>query len=205
MNLLCIDLGNYSVKFLKTRDDRRNFNFNEIHEVPIAEASELMDENISIDEVQMEIISRYLEESEYEGKIIFQLPNTHTSSRFLSLPTTNKRKAELIIPFQLEEEIPFPVSNIHHVSILRKQRDHIQAIVNFSPLQDFDDYHTALSESHLLPNVLTSEICLMQNFILNNGLKGHYAILDLGIRMPRPTLSRTKPSSRPIIALLPAV
>ena len=118
MEVLCVDLGKYSLKFVRGRIERKEFIVEDIYEELISEhlppSTEDQDEiEEEILETQIELIKNYLEENPEIEKYVINLPNEFTTTRFLNIPVKNKKKAEQILPFQLEDELPFPIMEAH--------------------------------------------------------------------------------------------
>ena len=179
MNYLFIDIGTYSIKFLKIKIDRGKI-------VPINVKSTLIPESLpqfkkdtDIEDTQIGIIKEYLQ-SGFEGKVIYQIPNEYITGRFIQLPVTNKNKAEMMIPFQLDEQLPFPISHAHYTSSLKKMPNHFKAMVCVSRMKELESFYNKLNRAQVLPNILTSEIAIINNFVATSKITFPYAILDIG-------------------------
>ena len=121
MNILAIDLGTYSVKFYSCSTERKNIVINNYNEIIIYKVRSQLDPEATISEIQYEIVSSYLKKGEFDGVTIFQLPNEMITTRYLTIPIGNKRQAEQMIPFQLDDDLPYQSSSAHIVSKLHKQ------------------------------------------------------------------------------------
>ena len=176
MDYLFIDIGTYSIKFLKMKIDRGKI-------VPTAVKTVLISESPSekrdLQEVQMGIVRDYLE-SGFDGKIIYQLPNESITSRFLELPVINKKKVEMMIPFQLDDQLPYSISKAHYASSLKKCPDHFKASISIAKEDEFEQFYNKLTDFQTLPNVLVTELAVINNFVASSKLNFPYAILDLG-------------------------
>jgi general secretion pathway protein L len=178
VNLLAIDAGSYSIKFMLFEVDRKGPRLLEIHEVNRYEATKQMGASAPHQQLA-EIIKSYIGE-QFEGKMILQLPNNLTTSRFMTLPVTNRKKVEMMIPFQLDENLPFTSQKAHYFSTLEKHTTETKAIINITKTDDFEQIYGALKKSHVLPQVLTSELAIVQSYIKDKGVTGPMAVLDLG-------------------------
>lgn len=180
-NTLIIDSGSYSVKFIEGKFIRKNFKIHSTDEVLIDDVRDPNDINTTLEEYQQKIIHQFLEQTGFAGKIINQLPNDFITTRFLDLPISNKKKAEQMIPFQLDEDLPFPTSEAHYINTFHKNTNgNFSAIVEISEQQVFSDYHNFLQNNHTLPTVLTSELSVYQSYIEDRKFGGHICILDIG-------------------------
>ncbi len=180
MNILSIDIGSYSIKFFETTLDRKQLKLVHKQEIIINQVKDQFPEATSIQELQRKIISSFLNNEQYEGKVIYQMPNSMISSRYLELPVNNRKKAELMLPFQLDEDLPYTTNNAHFTSELIKKHNHFNAIINISKVDTFEEYYNSLEQKHILPNLLTSEISLIQNFVHTTKMTKPICILDIG-------------------------
>src|SRR6476646_982413 len=121
MNILAIDVGSYSVKFIEVRPERKNLVLIEKHEVVLDEARSLYPDIQSTTELQKEIVASHIHKKASDLKIVFQLPNEMLTTRYLDIPGTSKRKTEQIIPFQLDENLPYSLNQAHFSSRLHKR------------------------------------------------------------------------------------
>ncbi len=179
MNYLFVDIGTYSVKFLKTKIDHGKIIPLSIQSSLILEAMKKFKDISSIEDIQIHLIKDYLK-SGFEGKIIYQLPNEYITSRFIQLPVTNKNKANMMIPFQLDEQLPFPISTSHYAVSFRKYPDHFKSMICVSKISEFETYYNKLKNENILPNVLTTELACINNFVSTSEITYPYAILDIG-------------------------
>ena len=116
MKLLVVDLGSYSVKFAEYKTDKKSLMVESCNEIIIGQLKDQFHPDTPIIDMQLEIIEGYLNHKHYDGKIIYQLPYTFLTTRFVQVPVSTRKKAELMIPFQLEENIPFQIHKTHFVS-----------------------------------------------------------------------------------------
>ena len=176
MNILTIDLGSYSVKFLETRLDKKSLVLEGHNEfiIPISNNNEELLVN------QHNAIKSYLERSNFDGRIIFQYPEQLITSRYLTLPVTSRKKVEQMIPFQLEENLPFPITHAHYTSELHKTQNGTIAIINITHENVFKNWFESLKFNEILPTILTTELSLVQNFIDAKNINEPSCVLDIG-------------------------
>lgn len=181
MNIIAIDRGSYSIKFVEGRLDRKSFQIDHVQEVAIENIrKQYNDPELTLTDLQDDIIAAYLEQTPLEGKIISQIPAGLVTSRFLDLPVTNKRKAEMMVPFQLDENLPYPTSLAHTTTTLEKYATGTWALVNIAKREDFRTYFDHLKDNGLLPSVLTSELSLFQSHSAAFGPHTSTCYLDIG-------------------------
>ncbi len=181
MNILSIDLGTYSVKFYNCTYERKGLvidSYNEIINDKVK--GQLKDPEATINEIQLEIVSSYLKKGEYDGTIIFQLPNEMITTRYLTLPVTSTKQAELMIPFQLDDDLPYQSSKAHITSKLHKQESKTFAQINITQSEYFKKLYEYLKVKSILPNIMTAENFVIQTYIEKNNFSESICILDIG-------------------------
>jgi general secretion pathway protein L len=195
MNIISIDLGTYSVKIFESIAERKNLVHQAIHEVVVADYRDQI-KNISPEDhplqTQFSIIASFLGKAKYDAKTIFQLPSELTTIRFLGLPTNNKKKAELMIPFQLEEDVPFLAHQFHYASGLFKKGNQIQALASIVDKTKFENFHDKISQQQILPFYLTDEVSIVQSYVQTANLEKNYMIVDLGHKTTKAYLVKDK-------------
>jgi general secretion pathway protein L len=182
MHILAIDIGSYSVKYISTFVDRRRITHVDMSEVIVKDF--LVDHpGLSQLEAQASIINEIIETvGKPESRIVFQADNEMMTTRFLNLPVKNKKKAELMLPFQLEEDIPYALSEIHYAYRLEPHKNHFTALVELARLTNFEDFYNTLRDRGVLPNVLTTESSAIENFFNQTPMAGAFCIFDIGHR-----------------------
>lgn len=180
MNIITVDAGNYSVKFLHGKLEQKKLNIFDNHEVVIESVRSQFPEDASLEEIQHTIIHQYIEQANFDGRLVFQFPSTSLTTRFLDLPVSNKKKADMMIPFQLDENLPYPVSKAHFAKSLIKRNGHYKSSVYVSELEYFDTYYESLKFHKIIPAILTTEHSIIQSYIDLKKLEGNFCILDIG-------------------------
>lgn len=180
MNTVCIDIGSYNVKFFECRTEKKSLVLEQIHEVNVENTIHELGGDITAHEAQMTIVQNYLEQLPRGIKTIFQLPNAITSPRYLTLPTNSRKKAEMMVPFQLEDEIPFASDQYHFGYTMQKGKNQMWALAITTSKELFSNYYDELIDRKISPTFLTSEISTMQSMVEARGLSGNFCILDLG-------------------------
>ncbi|EQC46073.1 pilus assembly protein PilM [Bacteriovorax sp. Seq25_V] len=181
MSNLIIDSGSYSVKFIEGKFQRKNFKIESYDEVLLADIRDPSDTETTDLEYQQQIIKQYLEQTKFTGKIIYQLSNNFLTTRYMDLPVQNKKKAELMIPFQLDEDLPFPANEAHYTNTFYKNTNgNFSSVVQITEDETFKDLHSAMKMNHTIPSVLTSELSVFQSYIEDRKFGGHVCIIDIG-------------------------
>lgn len=181
MNSLIIDVGSYAVKFLEVKTDRKYLKVVSQQSIPLNKVSPKIRAKKSLEDIQLYVIKNYLDNNPFAGKVYFQISEEQITSRFLTLPVGQRRKAEMMIPFQLEENLPFSSSQIHTTSSLQKiSNKETKAVINITQLEIFDQYYEKLRREELVPAVLTTELSWVHSFADIQELEGPLAIVDIG-------------------------
>ncbi len=182
MHVLSIDIGTYSVKYLSSFVDRRKISHVDMSEIILRDY--LADnELLSEEEAQAKIIQEIIDSvARPDTKIIYQAENSMMTSRFLTLPVKSKKKAELMLPFQLEEDIPYALSEIHYAYRIEGQKTQHMAMVELVKENTFVEYYNRHREKNILPNILTTEASVVENYFNQTPMAGPFCILDIGHR-----------------------
>ncbi|RLA65406.1 MAG: hypothetical protein DRQ88_03350 [Epsilonproteobacteria bacterium] len=180
MKVLAIDLGSYSIKFYEASLDRKKISYLHKHEIILDKIRQEVNLEEDTLQTQLELIYNYLGKKEYDGKIILNLPNNFVSTRFISIPITNRKKAEAMIPFQLDENIPYSLSKTHYTKNIRKVGKSTLATVYITNKDNFNQYFEMLEQEKVMPWILSSEMASYESFIQRNAITGQNCILDLG-------------------------
>lgn len=182
MLIVAADLGSYSVKFIVSKVERKEVTHLSITEEVInyEDLEELSDNPLW--EIQFEIIHKFLEQLPEEFKLIINAPNDLFTDRFTTVPIGNRKKATLMIPFSLEEELPFSISETHMSMSLECHKTSTDAIVSITKKQDFDPFYDLMLRNQIRPKVLTTELSLYENFVNNCTVPfgNAFCILDIG-------------------------
>lgn len=196
MNLLCIDIGSYSIKFLRGFFERKIFQIEDFKKVELLEYLDLPNlEELEDPEqyhekleeranqllsVQFKLINEYIDDNDFDGKILLSLPESLITTRYLELPVNNRKKAEMMIPFQLEGNLPFSMGDTHWTNSLFKVNNGMQAQVFVTKLDEFDRFYSKLNYSGLSVATLAPPMSFWQSAIPELGMEGHAIIIDFG-------------------------
>lgn len=180
MNYLCIDLGSYSVKFYHAHQEKKKIVLNSFDEIIIEKVRTQVSPDATLYEIQQEIVSSYIKRGNFDGLVIYQLPSEMITTRYLELPVNNKKKAEMMIPFQLDENLPFPSSQSHYVAQLYPKGNSTFAQVNVAQIEYFEKLYNFLKDKGVLPGLMTSEQFVIQSFVEHHKMNGSFAIIDIG-------------------------
>lgn len=180
MEVLTIIPGGYSVKFQILDIDKKSFEILKSEEILLSSFTDDLSEDAAIEETQSFIISSFLKKNKFDGKMISVLPHQQLASRFMELPGTNRKKINAMIPFQLEESIPFAMQDTIYCTSLKKKNDTTWALIDMAPREQFINHYQNLKSHHILPAILTSELSIISNFVDSIDRLSPYCLLDVG-------------------------
>lgn len=180
MHVLAIDIGSYSVKYVSSFVDKRKINHVDMSEIIVRDF--LSDHSeLTVEEAQAKIVQEIIDSvARPDTKIIYPANHEMMTTRFLTLPVKSKKKAELMLPFQLEEDIPYALSEIHYAYRMEAQKTQFTALVELVRENIFEPYYELLRSKNVLPNVLTTESSSVENYFNQNPMAGPFCVLDMG-------------------------
>jgi general secretion pathway protein L len=180
MHVLAIDVGSYSVKYISSFVEKRRVNHVEMSEIILRDYMNDHPDLITLD-AQATIVQEIIDSTARpDTRVIFQVDNEMLTTRFLTLPVKSKKKAELMLPFQLEEDIPFALSEIHYGYRMEAAKTQHFALVGLLRENSFETYYNTFKEKNALPNILTSEASTIENYFNQNAIAGPFCVLDIG-------------------------
>ena len=180
MHVLAIDVGSYSVKYISSFVDKRKVNHVEMSEIILRDYMNDHPELTQVD-AQASIVQEIMDSTARpDSRVIFQADNELMTTRFLTLPVKSKKKAELMLPFQLEEDIPFALSEIHYGYRMEPAKTQFFALVGLIRESTFETYYNAYKDKNALPNILTTEASTAENYFNQNPIAGPFCVLDIG-------------------------
>jgi general secretion pathway protein L len=182
MHVLAIDVGSYSVKYLSSFVDRRKISHVDMSEIVISDY--MADhQHLTFEESQAAIIQDVIDSvARPDTKVIYQADHQMMTTRFLTMPVKSKKKAELMLPFQLEEDIPYSLSEIHFAYKLESHKTQNTALVELVRESIFEEYYARLRDKNVLPNILSTESSIVENYFNQNPIAGPFCVLDIGHR-----------------------
>lgn len=179
MKYLAIDLGSYSVKTMLINLERKQLELLDVGEFVLEELKSELDPEGTTRSLHRILVQNIIPK-EFEGKTIFQLPNHLITSRHLNLPVTQRKKVDMMIPFQMDENLPFSTMDAQFFTQQLKKGDSTSCLVNVTKRPELTDFFNQYEIHDCLPTVLTSELSVIHAQALNKSINGPIAILDIG-------------------------
>lgn len=183
MHVLAIDAGSYSVKYISSVVDKRTATHAAMEEYVLSKALEDNPDWETLEEATHQIIKQIIDDvARPDTRIILHAPSESVSTRFLTLPVKNRKKAEMMIPFQLEEDIPYALHESHFAWALETGRAQSTALVALTRDSEFSTFYDHIKNLDPAISAVTSETSVMDSFYTVNPVTGPYCVLDIGHR-----------------------
>ena len=190
-NILGIDIGSYSVKIAEIRRTFKSFELIKFYERPI-QNTELLTPEESESAALKSIID---DNGLIWDQVIVALPGQYVSSRLLSLPFSSKAKIDQTVEFELENYIPFELTDVvvdYH--IIRTAKDSSKILVTYATKGSFVKFLNLLENTKIDPRVICVEGVELVNLV-NLGMvppEGVYSLIDIGHKKTTVTICRGK-------------
>ncbi len=168
------------MKFVESFIEKKKSTLLNASEVMINDYRRSQKSNDSVVDIQLKIIKDYVDGLDNNVRIIFQVPYEMVTSRFITIPVKNKKKAELMIPFQLEEDIPYSLTDTHIGSSLTTVGNVTEAAIAITKKDLFDEFYNKIKNHRVMPYILTYEASVFAEFINREKLTVPTCILDIG-------------------------
>lgn len=179
---IAIDLGSYSIKFLHFRIEKKAVVAKTTHEIILDLPEEGSIEEHDLWNTQLEHIQQYLETITEDFQVIMNFTSELVSTRFLSVPGKNKKRATMMVPFMIEEDLPFPISSCHYSETIEVKGDHCEVLAGVVKKEHFEDFYKLLYAHKLSPKILTNDVAIyesyMKSFFMN--YPESFCILEFG-------------------------
>ncbi|MBF0206472.1 MAG: pilus assembly protein PilM [Oligoflexia bacterium] len=133
-----------------------------------------------LNEEQIKILKENMDPGNFDGKYIFIIPACRLTSRYLTLPVNSRKKADLMLPYQLERDLPFALSEVHFAAVHLVQKNQTNSLVSITGANHFDQYFKQLAANNILPDYISSELSVYQSFVERRHLDGPALIVDIG-------------------------
>lgn len=191
METAFIELGSYSVKLLRGVVERKTVQYLSFHEKTLRETLLKLDQSGEIDRtdeipwdiieaVQFQFIEEYLQEYPSLEKVIIKLPSYYSTLRLFTLPIKNRKKVEQMIPFQLEEELPYSSANTHLALFPMMTTEGSYTITLATNIEQFDSFFQRTQDLARPTLAIIGTESIYQTLVSEYGLSGSIAIVDFG-------------------------
>lgn len=181
---ISVELGTYSIKFISYQVDKKSTRLLNTDEVIIdhEDSKEVDPENYNLWSSQMDLLKKYLDKIDSDFYLMMNIPSQIVTTRYLELPLKSKKKAYLMLPFQIEEDLPYSLNECTWAETLDQQGDKIKATVGIVKDKHFSAFYDMLKRYKIHPHVLTSDTSNFSGFIKKNKdlFPNSFSIINIG-------------------------
>jgi type IV pilus assembly protein PilM len=152
LKVLILDIGSYSIKALYLNKTFRGCKLNHFSHTIIQK-----DPKLSNYEQLTEAVKSVKKDNNYNPEqVVVIYPADKTTNRTLTLPFRDKKRIELAIPIELEEQLPFPIEDsVYDWQIVENLPRGSKIIVTVTMKKDLDLFIAALKDADIDPDIVT--------------------------------------------------
>jgi len=180
--ILGLDIGSYSVKASLLHLYFKKFELQGFYELKYP--------HVSDEERDRQIFSTIQTLIKKSGvsfdQIIIAIPGDKALGKLLTLPFTDKKKIEQVLPFEIENFIPFTISDIaYDYQIIEKEKDHSKVFVSIVKKDYISHYLEELHGIGIEPKSVECDCTALTNLLSLDKeyhAKDTIGIIDLGHR-----------------------
>jgi len=189
MSFLICDVGSYSFKYALIKIIRKSYHIDSFEEVIFPK--NIFDKNLddNVDQVEFSFHENYQKRLEYfleylknnnfiDLKIYLNFPDNYLTSRYITLPIENKKKAIQMLPFQLDEQLPQSLDSQHFSTFIKAHSKSSSTITQIVNKKTFSNIYNIFEKFSIFPQNLSSNLFYF-NSNTNNQIKNG-AIADIG-------------------------
>lgn len=179
---IAIDLGSYSIKFIHFRIEKKSAVAKTTHEIILDLPEDGSVEERQLWDIQLEHIQNYLEPIPEDYQVIMNFSSELVSTRFLSVPGKNKKRANMMVPFLIEEDLPFPISSCHFSETIDVKNDKCEILAGVIKREHFEGFYELLNQHKLTPKILTNDVATYESYMKSNFMNypDSFCILEFG-------------------------
>lgn len=182
MYYIAIDLGSYSIKFIHFRIEKKKVTTKSTHEIILELPEDEQIAEFDLWDNQVNEIKKYLNELNYEFQIIMNMNSEIISNRFLNVPAKNKKRAQMMVPFLVEEDLPFSLSECHFSETIDVKKNSSDILAGVIKKEHFHSFFDLLTKHELEPKILTNDVSVFNAYFKSNHLNypESFCILEFG-------------------------
>lgn len=182
MVVISVDLGSYSIKFLVSKIERGKVTHEYWRESVLdLDEIDVTDEFAGMD-LKIKLISEFLEKIDTDYRLVMLPPEDIMTTRFVSVPVKQKDKARKMIPFQMEEDLPYTLTEAHLGMSLTPYKTHTESIVSICRQDDFKPFFDKLEKYQVVPALITTSPSILSHFVNKKfeTISDSFCIIDIG-------------------------
>lgn len=181
---ISVELGTYSIKFINYQIDKKTTYLINTDEIIIEHDQDKHEQSneFQLWQIQLRLLREYLDNLDSEYQLMLNMPSQIVTTRYLEFPVKNKKKAIQMLPFQIEEDLPYSLNDCTWAESLIVEEDGTKAMVGIVKDEYFFKFFNSLKENSIAPHILTTDTANFSGLILKHkeNFPVAFSILNLG-------------------------
>lgn len=181
---ISVELGTYSIKFISYHIDKKQTRLLSTDEILIEHHAnqEVDHQDFDIWREQISLLKDYLDKIGTEHQVMMNIPSQIVTTRYIELPVKSKKKAIQMVPFQIEEDLPYSINECIHAETLEVEGEHTKSMIGIVKKIHFLHFFELLQEFNISPQVLTCDASNYAQLIKNkkDQYPSSFCILNFG-------------------------
>ncbi len=176
-----LDISDRSIKYASLKEEASLLKLESFGEVPIPAG--LIEGGKILNLPELKNLLKDLSIKTGANRVVVSLPEDRAYNLRLSLPPMKQSELRQSIEFQLEENVPLPVSEVvfdYQVVAKDKKTKGIEVVVSALPKEIVNNYLEVLENSSLKPIAFEIEAQAMARSLVPRQTRGCYLIVDIG-------------------------
>lgn len=191
--VLGLDLGSHSVKALLVETTLRGYQLKSYHEVVRAQEGDRLE---TLRAALTELLGR---EPLQPDQVVIALPGPSLATHVLTLPFVDTKRLEAALPFEVESQLPFDLSEaVFDYQVVRQQEKKSELLVGVIRKDEVQTLLSTLQGLQIDPRIITHPGIAYQNLLLAapdvfaEAGEGPLAVLDIGHERTTLAIGRPK-------------
>ncbi|HJO23263.1 MAG: pilus assembly protein PilM [Myxococcota bacterium] len=173
-NILGLDIGAHSLKAVELQQTLRDFDAVQMRNLLRT------DPNTPLEELLAGFVQHHQFDTDY---VVTAFPGDRLSTRQISFPFRERRKLAQAIPFAVEEELPFELSEVViDWMVIGGDRQSAEVLAILAPRSEVSDLLGQLDGTGCAPHILEAEGLVLGNLCSVFDLPGRRLLVDMGHR-----------------------
>ena len=172
--ILGLDLGSHAVKAVEFRQTLRGVEVAQLHQLPLDDPSPALASELR-DFIQMHDLPT--------EHVVVSLAGDRVSTRRLSFPFRDRRKIGLAVPFEVEAQVPFDLSDFFvDWEIIRQEKARTEVTATLAPRSEVALLLETIRDAGINPRTVEAEGLVLANLTSVFELDGTRLLADIGHR-----------------------
>ena len=173
-NVLGLDLGSHSIKAVEFKQNLRGFETVQLRSLPRA------DDEIPLSDLVERFVHLHRLDTDH---VIAAISGDRVSSRLLDFPFRDRKRLAQAVPFAIEEDVPFELSDVViDWTLVGGDRSHAKIAASIVTRSEVSKVIETLVEAGCSPRTLEAEGLVLGNLSAAFDLPGTRVLMDIGHR-----------------------